>query len=304
MNEELFPEVVLFGKKIKLKGFYCTTEQRKLCKYDCKSKAQVGLYINVNNICNASCKFCNIHNFQSTDSFDLNKFEKIFKELVEKDVLNRVAITGGEPFLSFDVVNQILDIIYKYTDELTVTINTNATRIDKVRELHHLNKILGVNISRHHYDDELNNEIFSCKTATKQELIDLSKDVPKHIMRLKCNLVKGYIDNIEEMKKYLEFASDIGAYTVGFVTLREENEFCVNNKVEIRDLGKDEDVFQYSSFYDRDYCQCNNYIYRSKDMKFIEVFDRYIKKKTDDYCFQLVFNNNELLAGFGKEKII
>ena len=126
-NEELFPEIELFGKKIKLKGFYCPTEERKICKFDCKDKAQVGLYINVNNICNADCKFCNIHNFQSANLFDLTKFEKVFKELVEKDVLNRIAITGGEPFLSFELVNQILDIIYKYTDSLIVTINTNAT---------------------------------------------------------------------------------------------------------------------------------------------------------------------------------
>lgn len=304
-NNELFPKIDLFGKTIKLKGFYCPTEKREICKYDCKDKAQIGLYINVNNICNADCKFCNIHNLQSANLlFDLVKFEKIFKELVERNILNRVAITGGEPFLSFDIVNQILDIIYKYTDNLIVTINTNATYIDKIKELNHLNKILGVNISRHHYDDKLNDEIFSCKTATKEQLIELSKFVPSNIIRLKCNLVKGYIDNIDEMKKYLEFASDIGAYTVGFVTLREENEFCINNKVEVKDFGQDKDILHISSNYDRDYCQCNNYVYRSKNLKFIEVFDRYIQKKNNDYCFQLVYSNNELLAGFGKDKII
>ena len=304
-NKELFPEIDLFGKTIKLKGFYCPTEKRKICKYDCKDKAQIGLYINVNNICNADCKFCNIHNLQSANLlFDLVKFEDIFKELVEREILNRVAITGGEPFLSFDIINQILNIIYKYTNNLIVTINTNATYIDKIKELNHLDKILGVNISRHHYDDKLNDEIFSCKTATKEKLIEISKSVPSNILRLKCNLVKGYIDNIDEMKKYLEFASDIGAYTVGFVTLREENEFCVNNKVEIKDFGQDKDILHISSNYDRDYCQCNNYVYRSKDLKFIEIFDRYIQKKNDDYCFQLVYSNNELLTGFGKEKII
>ena len=304
-HKELFPEIDLFGKTIKLKGFYCPTEKRKICKYDCKDKAQIGLYINVNNICNADCKFCNIHNLQSANLlFDLVKFEDIFKELVEREILNRVAITGGEPFLSFDIINQILNIIYKYTNNLIVTINTNATYIDKIKELNHLDKILGVNISRHHYDDKLNDEIFSCKTATKEKLIEISKSVPSNILRLKCNLVKGYIDNIDEMKKYLEFASDIGAYTVGFVTLREENEFCVNNKVEIKDFGQDKDILHISSNYDRDYCQCNNYVYRSKDLKFIEIFDRYIQKKNDDYCFQLVYSNNELLTGFGKEKII
>ena len=304
-HKELFPEIDLFGKTIKLKGFYCPTEKRKICKYDCKDKAQIGLYINVNNICNADCKFCNIHNLQSANLlFDLVKFEDIFKELVEREILNRVAITGGEPFLSFDIINQILNIIYKYTNNLIVTINTNATYIDKIKELNHLDKILGVNISRHHYDDKLNDEIFSCKTATKEKLIEISKSVPSNILRLKCNLVKGYIDNIDEMKKYLEFASDIGAYTVGFVTLREENEFCVNNKVEIKDFGQDKDILHISSNYDRDYCQCNNYVYRSKDLKFIEIFDRSIQKKNDDYCFQLVYRNNELLTGFGKEKII
>lgn len=304
-DKELFPEINLFGKTIKLKGFYCPTEKRKICKYDCKDKVQVGLYINVNNICNADCKFCNIHNFQSTNLlFDIIKFEKVFKQLIEKDVLNRVAITGGEPFLNFDIINQILDIIYKYTDKLIITINTNATCIDKVKELKHLDKILGVNISRHHYDDQLNDEIFYCKTATKEQLKELSKCVPSNILRLKCNLVKGYIDNIDEIKKYLEFASDIGAYTVGFVTLREENDFCKENKVEIKNLGQDEEILHISSNYDREYCQCNNYVYRSKDLKFIEIFDRYIKKKNNDYCFQLVYNNNELLTGFGKEKII
>lgn len=301
----LFPSVELFGETVKFKGYYCTEKIREICKDDCKEQLQVGLYINIDNICNADCKFCNIHNLQSNNiQFDLEKFENVYKELVNKDLLNRVAITGGEPFLKFELVNEVLDIIYKYSDNLIVTINTNATQHYKILELHHLDKIEGVNISRHHFDDELNNEIFACDTATKQELSEISSKVPPNIMRLKCNLIKGYVDRIDKMKQYLEFASDINALTVGFVTLREENDYCKEHKVEIRDLKKDKDVLKVEGNFDREYCECSNYIYRSNSLKFINVFDRHIKKSTTNYCFQLLYSNNELLTGFGKEKIV
>ena len=304
-KSEMFPVIDVFGKKIKFKGYYCTEKNRELCKEDCKKKVQVGLYIEVNKICNAHCKFCNIPSTQANNTkFDLKKFEKIFKELVERELLNRVAITGGEPFLTFEYLNSILDIIYKYSNNLLITINTNATNAYKITELHHLNDILGVNISRHHYDDKLNDEIFGCKTATREELIDISKRVPKHVMRLKCNLIKGYIDNIDEMKKYLEFATEINASNVGFVTLREENNFCKDNKIEINEFEKMNGILKVSNSHDRDCCECNNYVYMSDNGKFVNVFDRYIKKKSNDYCFQLVYSNNCLYEGFGKEIII
>lgn len=268
-----------------------------------KKSPMLALYVNINNICNAKCKFCNVHKNMENIEFDLKKFEDVFKELVENNIIHKVAITGGETFLSFDIMNKLLDIIYKYSSKLMVTINTNGTFINKIKEIHHIEDLFGILVSRHHYLDDKNNEIFGCKTATKEELIKINKKLPERLLRLKCTLIKGYIDNIDEVKEYLEMASEIGIKNVGFAVLRAENEFCIEKKVQI-DFASDPEMLHVYSHCDGEYCRCNNYIYTAKNFKTVGLYDRSINKVNDKYCYQLLYNKNGLYAGFGKEKII
>ncbi len=298
-----YPIINILGKDIKIKGYYCPQDCDSKCNVALKESPMLGLYVNINKICNAKCEFCNVHKNMKNIDFDLNKFENVFKQLVKDNIIHKVAITGGETFLSFDIINGILDIVYKYSNDLLVTINTNGTFIDKIKDIHHLEKLYGILLSRHHYLDSVNNEIFGCKTATLEELKKLNKTLPEGLLRLKCTLIKGYIDNIDEAKKYLEMASQIGAKNVGFAVLRPENEFCKEKKVQI-DFSKDPEILHVYSHYDGEYCRCNNYIYTAKNFKSVGLYDRKIGKVNSDYCFQLLYNENNLYAGFGKEKII
>ena len=303
-DNEKYPIIDIFGKQIKIKGYFCAQEDCEDCRVAYKRTPMLGLYVNINQICNAKCKFCNVHENQTDIKFDLEKFEKVFKELVDKKIIHKVAITGGETFLSFETINRILDIIYKYTDNLLVTINTNGSYANKIKELHHLDKLFAILLSRHHYDDSINEEIFSCKTVSKEELIDLNKRLPEGLLRLKCNLINGYIDNLDEVKKYLEMASEIGAKNVGFAVLRPENDFCKENKVIIKNFADIPGVIHVYSHSDGDYCECNNYIYTAQNFNSVGLYDRSVKKVNEAYCYQLLHNENNLYAGFGKEKII
>ena len=81
-----------------------------------------------------------------------------------------MSITGGEPLLSKEIF-KILDIIDNYNFQM-VTINTNATLLNASAEELAKHNIYGINISRHHYDEEKNNEIFGLSQMfSNQELI-------------------------------------------------------------------------------------------------------------------------------------
>ncbi len=303
-EDKKFPIIDIFGKKIKVKGYYCNQDDSNNGNSIIKNTPSLGLYVNINNICNAKCKFCNVHKNQLDINFDLEKFENVIQYLIKNKIIHKVAITGGETFLSFELINNIIDIIYKYSNHLMVTINTNGTFANKILELHHLNDLYAVLLSRHHYDDKINTEIFGCKTTTKELLIELNKKLPERLLRFKCTLMKGYIDNLEEVEKYLEFASEIGIKNVGFSVLRPENDFCKKNLVESMNYENISNVMHVYSHSDGDYCRCNNYIYTSKNFNSIGFYDRTVKKVNEEYCFQLLYNNNNLYAGFGKEMII
>ena len=304
LEDEKYPIIDIFGKKIKIKGYFCAQEDCEECGIAYKRTPMLGLYVNINNICNAKCKFCNVHLNQSDINFDLEKFEKVFKELIDKKIIHKVAITGGETLLSFETINHILDIIYQYTDKLLVTINTNGSYASKIIDLHHLEKLFAILLSRHHYDDAINAEIFGCKTTTREELISLNKNLPEGLLRFKCSLIKGYIDNLDEIEKYLEFASEVGVKNVGFSILRPENDFCKENKVEIKNYTDNPNIIHVYSHCDGEYCKCNNYIYTAKNLKTVGLYDRSVNKVNNEYCYQLLYDNNNLYEGFGKEKII
>ena len=60
-----------------------------------------------------------------------------------------------------------------------------------------------IQLSRHHYDDVINDEIFKCKTPTIEDIkavVDLQTH--PHQIQFRCNLIKGYVDSKEEVFKF------------------------------------------------------------------------------------------------------
>ena len=121
----------------------------------CSRYAEKMISIKVNNRCNCACSFC-------VDRGGYNAGETNVEEITKKAIAltnyKTVIITGGEPFLDFDKVIEILGKLRPYKTRLVL--NTNGTILSK----RHVEKLSGLldelQISVHHWREEINGEVF------------------------------------------------------------------------------------------------------------------------------------------------
>lgn len=300
----MYEEIEILGKTIKIKNYSCSSNPNQFKR----ENMRLNLYIKINDACTAKCQFCSNRDMQDMGKLDLKKLENLLKYFKERKLLNRISITGGEPMLKFDLLNDVINLIYKIIPNAMVTINTNGYNLKSVIHLDSLDAIEGIHISRHHYEDEINNQIFGTDIARAEDIrYVMNKVKNKKLLRLNCLLMKDKIDSIEEVEKYLEFASELGIFRVGFVSLMKVNEYAKENFINFNDVFKNETLNPktHTHFYDTNVCECINGVYVSKKGKFIEYYARMTKELNCEYTRQFVYtSDNKLTTGFGKEIIL
>lgn len=300
----MYQEIELFGEKIKIKNYACSSIQNEYEKQDMK----LNLYIKINDGCNAKCKFCSNSEMQDMGQIDLKKLEYVLEYFNNRKLLNRISITGGEPMLKIELLNKVANLIYKEIPNAIVTINTNGYNIREVIKLDAIDKIAGIHISRHHYEDKINTQIFGTKVATEEDIEYVMKNVKnKKLLRLNCLLIKNNIDKIEEVEKYLEFASKLGIFRVGFVSLMKVNDYSKENFIDFNDVFKEATMNPktFMHFYDTNICECINGVYISKQGEFVEWYARMTKELNCEYTRQFVYtSDNKLSTGFGKKILL
>lgn len=264
---------------------------------------QANLYVRVGNACNANCKFCEYHG--KNDEFDFNKFDLVLQELKSRGILGKIQLTGGEPSMYRDRLIKILSLVRKYFPDRFIGINSNGYDLLTLIEVKDF--VDNFAISRHHYDDAINRVIFNTNNIPNSNQLKVFIDVVgSDKVHFSCNLMKSYISNTDEIKKYLEFCSSIGCRDVGFVTLMPINEFADNEQVVFEDTGLNEDleVLRYKQYEKSDgCCRCANYLYLCKSTnKFIDIYSRYAVKhnKTEGI---ISFSEDTLRFGFNSEII-
>ena len=300
----MIKEIEIFDEKIPVKNYLCTNDPNNISVGEYK----FNLYIKITDYCNAKCQFCsNQASTPASENIDLDKLELVLRELDSKGILSRISITGGEPLLYIDRLNEVLNKVFEVIPKAFVTINTNGINFDKIKELDTLSRLEGIHISRHHYDDSINDQQFGVKTATLAEIQDLFNSTSnKQLIRLNCLLIRGLINNLKEVKNYLEYASQVGVFRVGFVSLMPTNQYCKDNYIDFNNVFQDFDSNFLSThhFYDSNICECCNGIYLGKNGNLVEYYARMTKELNCDYMRQLVYTpTNELSLGFGKRKI-
>ena len=300
----MYEEIEIFGEKIRIRNYACSSIKNQFNK----QKMQLNLYIKINDGCNAKCEFCSNRTMQDMGKINLEKLEYVLKYFNERLLLNRISITGGEPMLKIDLLNDVANLIYKVIPDATVTINTNGNNLRKIVNLDAVDKIEGIHISRHHYKDEINKKIFGTEVASIEDIKYVMNNVKnKKLLRLNCLLMKNNIDNIEEVEKYLEFASNLEIFRVGFVSLMKVNDYSRENFVNFNDIFKCDVINPqtFVHFYDTNICECINGAYISKQGRFTEWYARMTKELNCEYTRQFVYtSDNKLTTGFGKEIII
>jgi len=298
--------VNIFDKQVLIKAnCCCETNKWLINKYP-----KLNLYIYINDMCNARCSFCNVYKKESNKSIiNQIKLKEVLHELQNKNLLGRIAIAGGETTLDVNILNDTLKSIYETCGKnQIVTMNTNGYKLLEIRDMQYFNVLTGIHISRHHYNDENNRDIFqTSKIASLNDIITFQNSVKdKQLLRLNCNLVQGYIDNCTEIKKYLNMAGSLNIFRVGFVSLMPLNQFCIDNFVDFNSLNleQEKELVGFGRTYDLDICECYNALYVSEVGKPIDTYFRKVKDLNCPYSRQLVYtNDNKLICGFNQEPI-
>lgn len=299
----MFEEIEIFNKKVNIRNYFCSSEPKKFEKGNLK----LNLYIKITDACNAKCEFCSNKETKDNGIIDLNKLKEVLIELKNKDLINRIGITGGEPFLKFELLNNILNLIYEVNPRAMVTINTNGYNLRNILKLDNIDKLEGVHISRHHYDDLINQKIFDLQVATNKDIEYVINNVKnKKLIRLNCLLMKSNINSNNEIQQYLEEASKLNIFRVGFVALMPINEYSNKEYININDVLNTGDKFLDSGhYYDYDICECRNGVYIASNGNLVEYYLRMTKNLSCEYSRQLVYtSDNKLKVGFGNDSLI
>ena len=251
--------VDIFGNELNLKTHFCAFDDTGFKEVE---KPYINLYVRTK-FCNARCPFCIYHSDAS--KWNNDKFIEVLEEINKKIPIGKFSITGGEPTLYWDTYKLICDTAKQYIPECDWQITTDGFRWQQLWQDEGYKDMKYIHLSRHHYDDDRNNEIFKTKTPTTEEIKAVThKKIHPHQISLRCNLMHDGINSVEEVFKYLDWANECGINEVGLVTLMPINEFSKDNyiKFHIKDLICDNFMFTKSQNRFGGGCECFNYLYR------------------------------------------
>lgn len=188
----------------------------------CGGNFQDWLEVMLTNQCNGRCQWCvDKSTFHPKRHAGWGKLVKLILLSNKKNII----FLGGEPTLYKD----LRLLVSALTSTKNVYITTNGSVLTKKYVFETLPKIKGINISIHSYNLNENFKItgINLQKGTLKEVVnELHKN--KTIIRLNCNLIKGYIENEKEILTYVEFAKSIGVDSIRFAELKNDNNRFVN----------------------------------------------------------------------------
>lgn len=290
---------VIFDKHIQMKSMSCAHGH---CHPQSIPKA-VNIFVKVTDCCNARCAFCsNGESHRAISKFNHVKLWEIIDELRNKGIIiNRINITGGEPSVASETVNQILE---KAGSEpyhnIHLHLNTNGLLPASQEMMRHI-RWNSISMSLHHYDRNELSEIYGVSISDKAlefEGIDLGR------VNASCNLIRGYIDNPAEAETMMKFAVSLKLPRLGFVALMKVNDYCKTHYVDFDEINfTDIPHLYFTESRNRgSNCKCSNYLFNHNE-KILEV---YMRNYSDPkYCeSSLLYDGQYLRQGFHDDNII
>lgn len=280
----------LFGKEINLKNYSCC----KVKNTEQPAYPIINLYIQTTPACNGKCKFCDTRN-QST-KFNFNLLDSVIQEMSEKHILGKIAIAGGEPLLTLD---RSVRIAEKYKDKY-LTLNTNAFNLDSLKILYPYMK--EIDISKHHYDNSINDKIMGIKTATMEEL---NSNNLTDKTSINCVFQKEGLSTKDDLYKMMEELGKNNIKNLKAISLLPLTEYAKNNYVDLVTLMQDfESEVNDGYLYDKDMCQCFRFLYVTSSANLVITTIRETFNDNYSCVKQFVFNGEHLYDGFKKKNII
>jgi len=292
-------KVEIFGREIPLRTHYCHIFGRE---NDVVDEPYVNLYVR-SKFCNAKCKFCTFASDAS--NYNESRFIEVLKEISSKIKIKKIAITGGEPTLYWDKFTSAVNLAKQYSPDSILTMNTDGFRLKQLFEDPISKLFTNIHISRHHFDDNINNEIFDTTTPSAEELKwAQSTTENKFQIQLSCNLIKDKIDTKEKMYQYMEWTNSLEINAIGFVSLMPVNQYSRENYIGFNMHNLINDRFNVTKEWSyKDSCECTNYIYIPEDIR--ELIRVYHKNTYAPFDMNetIIFDGENVKLGFDGEII-
>ena len=288
----------LLGQEVDLKSYICSPDGVNYPPREGRIRLQTSIVLT--RYCDAHCPFCIAEPHTDPQALDLAALEKILLLLHEEDRVRGISITGGEPFSQPELLDRVVSMIFDiFGYVIEVTIDTNGTGLgylDSIRDLVHVDT---VHISRHHWLDEKNDELFGCRMPTADELRSTIASVGmRDLFVLNCMLLKGYVETPDDAHRYLDFAIGTGAPKVSFITGTPVNGFVRQRRAPFEDVLRKDDpsMLLTQSFRDHSHCHCQDGVYVSPQGKLIEFYGRHTEPDGCKYCRGLVITQEGTLT--------
>jgi len=250
----------------------------------------INLYVELASWCNGKCWFCiNRVNYRQDDTSDdrfVASFEKAVQQVRFLDPT--VQLAGGEPTILPDRTRAVLDIICKYRLRKPVMTCNGSGLVRDQGLLDSLAPVLDhLNISRHHDDHDHLGALMGFKNPLDNVLLaEIVRDHPiGEKLRLNCCLQVGGIETAVDVRRYLDWALDMGVRNVCFSTLSRlpgdymyQEEFVRLAKERYVDIGPVVDAitcdprFTFTKFHTGSHCMYEIWQYARGDRSCVVVF--------------------------------
>ena len=292
----------LLGREVPLKSYVCSPDGRHYRPKEGRIRLQLSIVLS--RLCDARCPFCIAAPTEDPRALEMTALEKTLRLLQKEDRVRGISITGGEPFLHPELLDQTVSLIFRiFGYAMEITLDTNGTglrHLSRIRELSHVDT---VHISRHHWLDEKNEALFGRPMPTAVELRRTVSSVGiRDLFVLNCMLLRGFVETPEDARRYLDFAIDLGVSKVSFITGTPVNDYVRERRVLYEDVLRAEDpsLLFTRGYADHGFCRCQDGIYASGQGKLIEFYGRHSEPGGCGYCRGLVLEPDGCLrAGFG-----
>lgn len=233
---------------------------------DCKIILPIG--------CNAKCSFC----FSKGTEYSENFVDEVKHSLNRLNETVKANITGGEPTLYPELL-PLLKMLKNHPRVGKIILTTNGSNLIDNRFISEY--INHLNISRHHYNDEINDTLFGVHFDI--DYLTITNFFNRHGVDVRCNCyLSDEFSTVCHLQTMIGWASD-----KGFNSIKFRNDF--SNGME---MNKWEKMWKecFDSVYEDScpVCRISEYIYK------IPVFFGYGVPEPSDYegTFEYVINQD------------
>lgn len=300
--------VNILGKPVRVKNYICSTDG---IHYRPKPEnVQLQLSVCPVSYCPAACPFCCAKGTKTERRIDVDTFAAVMRRLKEEDRIRGVKITGGEPFTDVGLLNEVISILYEiFGYNLELAVSTNGIGLKRLHEIKDLVHLESIHISRHHYDDRRNRELFGLGdipgTEELKEIIDSVSY--KELFVFNTMLLKEGINSPREAHRFMDYAIRVGVPKVGFMVCSPVNAYAAAQTIPYESVIREDDrtLFFTKGYFDYEFCHCSDGVYASKNGGIVSFYGRSTKMIDYGYSRGLVYDSdNRLRDGFGGEIIV